>query len=338
MKEYQPIDTPAQKEALINEFKGNLFEYLVGQLLSRHYKIEADFTRSFGGEIRSQLTHYDHWLRVHEPDLVRQLPILAQTVIKSLIDFLPEKVSKIFVIGKSAGGSHNKSWDEADLLVQSFDLLIPISIKLCKSHAFVNTKSAGIKSFISNYFSSFSEATYFQNIINEGVERRFENMALELHEKAGIEFFGRFDHRWTDAGHSELPGQLPRDYNEIVVKTYYECIKDIYESFLNFKKSNEVEFIKSLLPLIGLSNPEIIQVTCFHSESGGKKYIPKGVHLLDGKSLDGKNTSIEILKLKDNISSFEMQLFGLRLQVRVKPMNKFTSAAFKVNCSIKEIT
>jgi len=337
MKEYQPIDTLAQKEALINEFKGNLFEYIVGQLLSRHFKIEAEFTRAFGGEIRSQLTHYDHWLRVNEPDLVKQLPVLAGSVVKPLIEYLPKNVNQIFVIGKSAGGSHNKNWDEADLLVQSEELFIPISLKLCKSHAFVNTKSAGIKSFIGNYFSSFSDANYYQNIVNDGVDRRFKEMAQDLHDMVKIDFHERFDRRWTDAGHSELPGQLPKDLNQVVVKTYYECVKDVYESFVHFKDSDEDKFLKSLLPLLGLSNNEMIQVTCFHGEKEGKKYLPKGVHIIDGKSINTDTGFVSLNELKENISSFELQLFGLRLQVRIKPMNKFTSAAFKVNCSIKEV-
>ncbi|WP_372654492.1 hypothetical protein [Halobacteriovorax sp.] len=336
MREYQPIDTVAQKEALINEFKGNLFEYLVAQNLSRHFKIEGDFVRSFGGDIRRQLTEYDHWLRVNEPTLIKHLPILATSVSKELIPSLPIDVDKILVIGKSAGGSHNKAWDEADIIVESKSGIFPVSLKLCKSHAFVNTKSAGIKSFISQYFGAFDKSQYFQNLINDGVERRFLQMANELHDKASIEFFGRFDHRWTDAGFSELPGQLETDYNKIVVQTYYDCVLDVYNCLSELKNNNVKLFSECILPLIGIGNPDIIQATCFHKEKKGEKYLPSGVHIVKSSDLISSE-EVEILPLKEGISSFELRVGKIRLQIRIKPMNKFTSAAFKVNCSIKEL-
>jgi hypothetical protein len=336
MREYQPIDTHAQKEALINEFKGNLFEYLVGQLLARHYKVEGDFTRSFGGDIRSQLTEYDHWLRVNEPDLIKKLPILAKEVVNKLIYSLPESIEKVLVIGKSVATSHTKQWAEADLLLQDSEIVYPISLKLCKHQAFVNTKSAGVKSFISQYFSSFNDSTVHQNKVNEGVESRFTLMAQELHERVGLEFFGRFDHRWSEAGHSELPGQLPKELNSVVVQTYYDCIRDVYDSLSSLIESDEKSFSNCILPLMGVGDKEILQVTCFHKDIKGDKYNFADIHIISGKELSENTNEIKILPLKESISSFEIEVSNLRLQIRIKPMNKFTSAAFKVNCSIKE--
>ena len=336
MREYQPIDTVAQKEALINEFKGNLFEYLVAQSLARHFKIEGDFVRSFGGDIRTQLTEYDHWLRVNEPSLIKHLPTLAALVSKELITRLPQNVSRVLVIGKSAGGSHNKSWDEADILIECGKDILPVSLKLCKSNAFVNTKSAGIKSFISQYFSGFSKNKYYQDLINDGVDRRFKQMALELHDRSSLEFFGRFDHRWTDSGLSELPGQLPSELNKVVVQTYYDCVLDVYNCLKEFIEEDPRLFTRSILPLIGIGNSEIIQVTCFHREKSGEKYQLSGVHIVESNEITS-NKNVELLPLKDGISSFELHVDKLRLQIRIKPMNKFTSAAFKVNCSVKEL-
>lgn len=338
MREYQPIDTVAQKEALINEFKGNLFEYLVAQNISRHFNVEGEFIRSFGGEIRKQLTEYDHWLRVNEPSLIKHLPVLAKDVSNQLINFLPKEIKRVLVIGKSAGGSHNKSWDEADILIEVSDSeLIPISLKLCKSNAFVNTKSAGVKSFISQYFACFDKANYFQNLINDGLERRFQEMAKDLHDRVSLEFFGRFDHRWGELGYSELPGQLPKELNQVVVQTYYDCVEDVYNCIKSFIEDDINKFSDSVLPLIGIGNQDIVQVTCFHKEVKGEKYLPSGVHVIESKDLL-KNHSVELLPLKKGISSFEIHIGQLRLQIRIKPMNKFTSAAFKVNCSIKELT
>ena len=89
---YQPIDTLAQKEALLNELKGNLFEYLVGSFMARNLKIERQFIESFGGEIRSQLTNYETWIRNYEPELLKQLPVLARTMANDLCNVLPSDV------------------------------------------------------------------------------------------------------------------------------------------------------------------------------------------------------------------------------------------------------
>jgi hypothetical protein len=336
MREYQPIDTHAQKEALINEFKGNLFEYLVGQLLSRHYKIEGDFVRSFGGDIRKQLTEYDHWLRVNEPNLIKHLPLLAKGVLDKILPSLPNSATHVYVIGKTVAGPHSKRWAEADIVVQDEKTVYPISLKLCKAQAFVNTKSAGIKSFVSQYFSGHEQCDFWQNKINEGVQKRFELMAQDLHDRVGLEFYGRFDHRWVESGHSELPGQLPKELNEVVVQTYYSCIRDVYDSLVDMFNTDKEEFCKSILPLMGVTDLDIIQVTCFHKEVKSAKYCPAGVLVVEAKALASQTDKVSIMPLKEGISSFEIHLRNTRLQIRIKPMNKFTSAAFKVNCSIKE--
>jgi hypothetical protein len=37
----------------------------------------------------------------------------------------------------------------------------------------------------------------------------------------------------------------------------------------------------------------------------------------------------------ENVSSVELDIEGDLLQIRVKPMNKFTTTAIKINCSVK---
>jgi len=87
MKETYLHDSSSQKEALINEFKGNLFEYLVGHSLACLAQVESRFIQSFGGELRSRLSEYESWLRVHDQELIYALPSLRESVQKNFLMF-----------------------------------------------------------------------------------------------------------------------------------------------------------------------------------------------------------------------------------------------------------
>ncbi len=338
-KKYAPIDTLVQKEALLNEFKGNLFEYLVASLLARHYKIEGTFISSFGGEIRKQLGEYEQWIRKNEPTLLSQLPILAKSLCDELISELPKQVDNILVVGKSAGGSHDERFNEADILILENKNVIPISIKLCKDHSFVNTKSGGARSFLTKYFSQFETSASEQIAINESIDQNFLQMGHALYELAGLEFQGRFDDRWTNEGYPELPGQLNKEMNKKVVATYYCAISNLYSAMKRLWVSDKNTFLKSLYPLIGLGNQEMIQATCFHvaTNKNGKlvKYNLARNHVLCGSELISSDLSYSFVDLKENISSFEIKFPKFVLQIRIKPMNRFTQAAFKDNSSVK---
>ena len=48
------------------------------------------------------------------------------------------------------------------------------------------------------------------------------------------------------------------------------------------------------------------------------------------------NQKILDVKLRDN--SFDIIFESIILQLRIKPMNKFTSKSYKVNCAVKFLT
>jgi len=338
-KKYAPIDTLVQKEALLNEFKGNLFEYLVASLLARHYKIESTFISSFGGDIRKQLSEYEQWIRANEPALLAQLPVLATSLSKELISVLPLIAENILVVGKSAGGSHDERFNEADILVLSGKDIVPVSIKLCKDHSFVNTKSGGARSFLTKYFSNFKESESEQKNLNENIDKTFLEMGHSLYEMAGLDFHGRFDENWRSQGLPELPGQLNKEMNTKVVSTYYKAIDGLYHSLKRLWSIDQDRFLTDLFPLIGLGNQEIIQATCFHVSStkdgSVTKYNLARNHILCGKEIIASQLDYSFVELKKNISSFEIKFPNFVLQIRIKPMNRFTQSAFKVNCSVK---
>lgn len=333
------LGSKTQKEALINELKGNLFEYLVASFLSRKYGIEKEFMSSFDGGIKSQLSKYEMWLRENDKDLIFQLPILAQKTAFEITECLPKEINSIFVIGKITGSSQKSFWNEADILCLSGEKEYPISLKLCKANAYVNTKSGGVKSFIEKYFSSLDKSVLWQDCLNKAVDKSFSKMAFKVHELAGIEFSGKFEKSWTELGLSELPGKLPKDMNAIVVNSYHEIVKVIHEAFIDMNFSNKDEFLKSLFPIIGMGHPEIIQVTCFHGVNTinglKKRYQLKDIIVSGSKKILNNLQLTEIMPLKDGLSSFEVKFKQFTLQIRVKPMNKFTAPSFKINCSVK---
>ncbi|MCO4792603.1 MAG: hypothetical protein KC493_02735 [Bacteriovoracaceae bacterium] len=338
MKETYLNDSASQKEALINEFKGNLFEYLVGHQLARSLQIESKFIQSFGGELRTRLSEYESWIRVHDNDLILELPKLASETANNLLGKLEsKKIENVLVMGKSGSAGGNDNFKEADILLLMKDKSVkPVSLKLCKANSFVNTKSAGVKSFISKYFSSFNESSQFQKELNDLLTLCYTDMASQLHSMASLPFNGGFDQSWTQAGLTELPGQLEPHMNEVVIKSYRPVISKIREILLILQESDSELFIKSLRPLIGIGKEEMLQATCYHSVVKGKKYQFHSFDYFDSFLLDKEVRDITIGEQRPEVSSFEIKLGELLLQIRVKPMNKFTSEAYKINCSIKK--
>ncbi len=319
-----------EKEALINELKGNLLEYLLALSLAKIHKIEANFYGSFQGEIKRRLTSYEGILLKNDPYLFRKLPILAQEMAKEINQVLPKKVDNILVVGK---GAFRFKLAEADLIVKSGEDLIPLSIKLCKANSFVNTKSAGVKSFIKTYFNRFSKHELWQRELNVLVDLSFEKMARGLYEMARLPYVCGFSKNWYESGNSDLPGKLPLEMKKIVKNFYFEINSKIHDIFIQMEKESPADLRGCLPPLLGFGDKTIIQATCYHQEVSGEKYIP--VKITVNHSDPPKECYVG--DLKNGLSSFELKFPGRILQIRVKPMNVFTTPAVKINCSTKDL-
>ncbi|MDC1174403.1 hypothetical protein OAT67_03360 [Bacteriovoracaceae bacterium] len=347
MKDWESLDTLGQSEALINELKGNLFEYLVAQELATRFHVLSQFYSSFAGELKHRLGQYELWLRDNDPLLMTQLPKLALKVVESIIDTIPvkKKIEGVFIIGKTSANIDDH-FKEADIVLtegesqNDTDVIHPISIKLCKTNAFVNTKSGGIRSFLTKYFHLFDTIKEYQSVekeqekLNELLDFSFERMGKELYDEMNLSFQGSFDQQWTS---SHLPGQLPENLNKIVLQHYYRMNEALHYSFQRLKALNDNIFQKCLQSLLGFGREDLIQVICFHGPS-------KNVDRYDFKSVEINHKNQEEalgfqFSSSDNSyktkSSFELGNGKLSLQVRIKPMNVFTTKALKVNCSIK---
>jgi hypothetical protein len=320
-------------EALLNEEKGNLFEFLVAQKLARLNGIEGAFFADLNSDLKNNLIHYEESIRKRHESLLLQLMVLADNTALELHSYLAQKkihFVNIFLIGKISANFEQAEWHESDLILkQANGDLIPISLKLSKENSFMNTKSAGAKSFIEKYFISFNRSQEFQLELNKEIDQAFLQMAHRLYDLASLPFQGKIDERWKEKW-SELPGELPEEFREIIFINYNRVATLIHNKLVCFFQEDKLKFMKALEPLCGMGDLKLIQVSCYHQQHTLKSIKIKS-H--ENYFYDGMDVAIE--NSKSNMSSFDIQLGKIVLQIRVKPMNKFTTPAYKINCSIK---
>jgi len=326
----------AQIQALTNEYKGHLFEYLVAQLLARRYGVEKDFLNHFGGEIKQRLVHYESWLRQVKPDIIQKLSQSATKLVGSevLINLLaPYAINKVIVMGKSAQAAQFKSFEEADiLLVDEKGRLIPLSLKLTHHGSALHTKSAGMKSFFVQYFSAFTESESLQQSFNDRCYEAYTAMSLDLLSMAGLEETSdvlRFSAIWKNAQLSELPGGLPEEMKARLHLCYFEMARALKQGLVILLESDSTLFEQSLLPLFGLGLPHMIQLTCFENNKGSVVID----FLTSAQCLKAMQNQLTLEPHALGQSSIYLRLDGLRLGLRIKPMNRFTQPGFKINCS-----
>jgi len=338
MKKIDP-NNQLQIESLLNECKGNLFEFLVAQSLSRRFKKEDLFLISLPRDFRGRLQFYEETIREFDSELLKNLPILANSVAEKLEVhplFKNKSNFSFSVIGKMVATNDNSVWNETDIVaIEEFSdgssKKYFISLKLTKDHSYTNTKSAGIKSFIEKYFTTLgSEASIFQKKLNLEVDESFHMMGHKLYTMIDQEFKGSFDARWSQS-YTELPGELPDDMKEVVYLNYSRVAQKVREFLGNLHKSNPEKFYQSLHALCGFGNPDIIQVHCFHQNALLKDILIK----THSDLFSNDPHEIVVKELNSGASSFDIAFKKFVLQIRVKPMNKFTTAAYKINCSIK---
>ena len=319
----------SENNALLNEYKGNLFEYLVASGVAKSWGIEKSFIQSFGGEAKERLNFYQNELLVVDSSMYMELAKSANTVADRIAQTLKkENIHNILVIGKSAGGSHDESFAECDIMLLGEERNVPISLKICKKGAFVNTKSAGIRSFVKKYFGQFSSADSKQSELNEFLDVSFEDMGRSMYEHRGLSEFDQFGNQWQE---SDLPGKLPSDLKAILLDHYYRVSSKLYEALKTYSKEDNELFKQCLLPILGLSSQDIIQVTCFHN--GDHKV--NSIEIFSYSDFLHGREHCDFLQFKKETSSFELSFGEKVIQIRVKPMNVFTVSGLKVNCSLK---
>lgn len=309
--------------ALFNEVKGSLFEYLCAQVLARHYRVEADFLKHLPEHYQRVLEQQDHLTSVHFPEHLERLPRWAQQVAETLKEKLKDTpVKSIKLTGQYMNHAEETQFAEADFFIDSR----PVSLKLNKRQGAVNTKSGGIKSFFTSYFTH-PEAAALQESFNQLVESEFAILRFELHELAALPDDDWKS--WRKASLSELPGELPRPMRERLHQFYAKLANRLTENLKRLQALDAASFNDALIRLCGLSRPDLWQVVCFHDPSGGAEVI-----FHDEAKVRRKLQNIQ-WRESSEIASCELEISDWMLQIRIKPMNKFTTTAIKMNCSVR---
>jgi hypothetical protein len=316
------------KEALFNEIKGSLFEFLVARKLASLNQEELVFLNSIDKNYLKVLGQQDQLVRQFYPEMLSFLNSSAEVTVKELINYLKEIPRAPILKGKFSQSAMAYDFTEADLIIETTYGPRPLSLKLNKMNSFVNTKSGGIKSFYLTYFSFLS--SLHQDEFNKFVDIEFERMSVELHDLNDWDYPGNFSH-WIQKGKSELPGEL-NEVERDCLKKYYARIAQKMHQILSLAQSQDHEaFARSLAPLLGFSHPELLQVICFHlfKTQGDSK-----IEIISFDDIQSQLINSKIMDFNDT-ASVDIVMGPIELQIRVKPMNKFTTTAIKVNCAVK---
>lgn len=360
--EHKKLENNEQKEALFNEYKGNLFEYLVADELARQLQLSAFFYQNLSPDLLERLKIYQQTLLSYDEVLYKKLPTLAKTFVfelwSSLSQVEKEKLSKfsaIYVLGKLQANSGTRLWDEADILLRQHSISqgassvsatndgllceLPISLKLSKKGSFTNTKSAGIKSFFSNYFKGFSNTAAHKSIsleerqskFNQFIDTSFDQMTIQLYERNGLHYQGGFGPEWA-LNFTELPGLLnPADHQ--ILMDHYKRLSDYLAIELKeLYLLNEFHFKESLLELMGFKAHSSWQWTCYHQDHVYDHFSFYDLEYWREKLM---NADLKFGEESTGFGSVNFYFDNFQVQLRIKPMNKFTSKAYKINCSIK---
>lgn len=315
------------KEALFNEVKGSLFEYLVGLKLSQRVNRELEFIQNIDRNYLAVLGQQDRMVRQFYPEMLSFLSDASIKCEEKLTEKYGHQWRSIKLLGKLSSSQLQEDFKETDLLlINEIGEQLLLSLKLNKKSAFVNTKSAGVRSFLTQYFPFIDHSS--QNEFSHVIDMEFNVMSSLVHENHDLEFTGNY-HQWVRTGLPELPGDLEENDREILIKYYAKVARKLHEILTNGYQQNPQSFVERLYPLMGFSDPRIIQVICYHDfKSRGECDID--IH--DYK--DVYDTTISIRDFKDT-ASIEIESTKWVLQIRIKPMNKFTTTAMKVNCAVK---
>lgn len=317
-----------KKEALFNEVKGSLFEYLVAKEIARLGNEELQFQQTLDRNYLNVLSQQDRMVRQFYPEMLPFLNQVSKKTVAQMVEYLGKLPKNPKVMGKFSNSSIHDEIHEADLLVNHDDVLLPVSLKLNKKHAYVNTKSGGIKSFFVQYFPFLDSS--IQEKFNQLVDLEFSRMAFELHALHDLDYSGNFG-LWVQKGFSELPGELDPDSRNILKSYYARIAQEMHTILSSAQKQNPEGFAASLAPLMGFGKSEILQVICFHEFPSGES---PDIDLHRYSDLQKYLSEAKIGEF-NSIASVELDIGPWSLHIRVKPMNKFTTTAIKINCSIK---
>lgn len=159
-------------------------------------------------------------------------------------------------------------------------------------------------------------------------------MCIQMHKISDLSPSEQFGNDWDRAGLPSLPGDLSLELKSVLLD-FYKSIRDhLFKSLNSFYDQNQKEFAKSLCPLLGQGRGDLFQLTCYYKQLDGELEFSH-VSILNSENILNALENIQFYQSESSFTSFEIKLNPYRLQIRIKPMNKFTTPSYKVNCSTK---
>jgi hypothetical protein len=321
------------EESLLNEYKGNVFEFLVGQTIAKEHNLEAAFLKGLNPDLLKMLETQQRFIQQKAPYLLRNLPTLANKLSCEILETLHiDQLNRVEQCGKIALGTHYEELGEADLILYSDKQEFPISIKLNKAGSYINTKSAGLKSFLPKYFQEFSESEGKQIELNHFIELGFTKVLHQMHDFYGLRYEGSVA-TWKEKGLPVLPGELPEELKMLLHNHYYDVSIKIHSVIRDFISQDKNKIKHCLFKLMGASHSKIVHANCLYKKNS-EEYEFESCDVLYLASMS--NGVIEIQEKKES-ASVEVIVDSHILQLRVKPMNTFINGGFKLNCSIRPL-
>ncbi|MCO4755001.1 MAG: hypothetical protein KC478_11010, partial [Bacteriovoracaceae bacterium] len=301
-------------EALLNEYKGNLYEFLTAQRLARVNGIESQFIQTLREDFFVMLSQQEAFIREYYPWLLEDLPILALGLGDQIQSELDSKIIKVEIVGKASASDKEGDVGEADLLVELENTKQAlVSVKLSKTGAFVNTKSAGVKSFLGKYFRDCFEIDSIQKQFSDYFDKRYQTMAYELCDMAGVTPSESFD-SWRDQGLSELPGELAHEFRQVFLNSLYDVSNKLFEHLESLSKIDSNLFTRCLFALLGYSRVDIIQATSFYKAKD--QHYELDYHRVEN-GLGELSQNFIRLENRPRSSSFDIVFSDRILQIRL---------------------
>ena len=125
----------------------------------------------------------------------------------------------------------------------------------------------------------------------------------------------------------------------MVLQYYQIAIQSLYTRMSALSQTAPRFFSDSLYPIVGFGARNLIQAIVFvdskQAFDGKKQYGLNSFKIHTEEDVVMELSEMQMAPLQQAISSFEIMLKSWRLQIRMKPMNKFTVPGLKVNCSVK---
>lgn len=313
-------------KALLSSYKGKLFEFLVAKYILIQLNNEKALYSSVSENQFKNLKNIENYISKYFPHLIDDLPLLASKIASDIIThYKLSQIETIFFVGddKRNGG-------EEDLVLLSKGVNLKVSLKLSKKNTYINTKSAGVKSFFSQYFKEVG-GDEAQRELNEFILFEYNSLSRLLHQIYEVDYDPHFKN-WSKAKLPTKPGDLKGEGRQALLSYYHKLNTKLYELMNSMLRQNNLLFQKALNSLAGFKDENLLQVICIFEEIGGQSRHFNSI-LVDNNSFE----PFYIDPLLDDKGHFSLSSQNRILQIRLKPMKWFTTEAFKINCSVKFI-